>query len=44
MVKKDDAAFFINNTDEYIHVNSISTLPNITVDKGYAYIKAKEGE
>ena len=44
MVKKDDATFFINNTDEYIHVNSISTLPNITVDKGYAYIKAKEGE
>lgn len=44
MVKKDDATFFINNTDEYIHVNSISTLPNITIDKGYAYIKAKEGE
>ena len=41
MVKKDDATFFINNTDEYVHVNSISTLPNITVDKGYAYIKAK---
>ena len=41
MIKKDDATFFINNTDEYIHVDSISTLPNITVDKGYAYIKAK---
>ena len=41
MIKKDDATFFINNTDEYIHVNSISTLPNITVDKGYTYIKAK---
>lgn len=41
MVKKDDATFFINNTDEYIHADSIATLPNITVDKGYAYIKAK---
>lgn len=42
MVKKDDATFFINNSDEYIHVDSIATLPNITVDKGYAYIKAKK--